>query len=94
MGGQNSKMLNFEPIRHMRGLFALFSGAELDGNVKTLIFGVLGGQGVISGTPRGSYVGQNSKILNFEPIRHMRGAFASFSDTGFNFQVKTLIFDL
>ena len=51
MGGQNSKMLNFEPIRHMRGLFASFSGAELDGNVKTLIFGVFGGQGVISGTP-------------------------------------------
>ena len=57
--GQNLKMLNFEPIRHMRGLFASFSGAELDGNVKTLIFDVLGGQGAILGTPRGSYKGKN-----------------------------------
>ena len=64
-GGQNSKMLNFEPIRHMRGLFASFSGAELNGNVKILIFGLLGGSGGHSGTPGGSYGGSKFKNAQF-----------------------------
>ena len=40
-------MLNFEPGRHVRGVFALFLGADFNCVVKTLIFGLLGGSGAI-----------------------------------------------
>ena len=53
--GQNSKILNFEPIRHMGHVFASFLGAGLIPGVEKLIFGLLGQSGPIWGTPRGSY---------------------------------------
>ena len=52
----------------------------------------MGGQGpflVPLGVPRGV---KNAKILNFEPIRQVRGVFASILGADFNREVKTLIF--
>ena len=72
----------------MRHVFAVFLGACLNPGVKKLIFGLLGGSRAILGTPRGSYRGQNSKILNFEPIRHMGHVFATFLGPGLNPGVK------
>ena len=74
-------MLNFEPIRHV---FASFLGVDFNRGVKKLIFGLFGGSGAILCTPGGSYRGQNSKMLNFEPTRHMRHVFASFLGADFN----------
>ena len=42
--GQNLKLLNFDPKRQVRGVFASFLGADFNRGVKTLIFGLLGGQ--------------------------------------------------
>ena len=79
----------------MRGVFATFLGARLNGRVKTVIFGLFGGgSGAILGTPRGSCWGQNLKLLNFDPKRQVRGVFASFLGADFNRGVKTLIFGL
>ena len=47
--GKKLKILNFERIRLVRGVFALFSGAGLNCGVKTLIFGLLGGSGAVLG---------------------------------------------
>ena len=44
-------MLNFEPIRQVRGVFASFLGADFNRAVKALIFGLLGGSGTVLGTP-------------------------------------------
>ena len=87
-------MLNFEPVRHVRGVFALFLGADFNRGVKTLIFGLFGGSGAILGTPGGNCWGQNLKLLNFDPKRQVRGVFASFLGADFNRGVKTLIFGL
>ena len=38
-GVQNLKLLNFEPIRQVRGVFASILGADFNREVKTLIFG-------------------------------------------------------
>ena len=47
-------MLNFEPGRRGRGVFASFSGADFNRGVKTLIFGLLGGSGAVFGAPGGT----------------------------------------
>ena len=47
-------MLNFEPGRHVRGVFASFSGADFSRGVKTLIFDLLGGSGAVFGAPGGT----------------------------------------
>ena len=47
-------MLNFEPGRHVRGVFASFLGADFNRGVKTLIFGLLGGSGAVFGAPGGT----------------------------------------
>ena len=45
--GQDLKLLNFDPRKQVRGVFALFLGADFNRGVKTLIFGLfLGGQGL------------------------------------------------
>ena len=87
-------MLNFEPGRHVRGVFASFLGADFNRAVKTLIFGLLGGSGAVLGTPGGNPGGQKLKLLNFEPMMQVRGRFASFLATYFNHGVKTLFFGL
>ena len=51
-------MLNFEPGRHVRGVFASISGADFNHGVKTLIFGLLGGSGTVLGIPGGTLGGQ------------------------------------
>ena len=51
MGVQNLKLLNFEPIRQVRGVFASFLGADFNSAVKALIFGLLGESGTVLGTP-------------------------------------------
>ena len=43
--GQKLKLLNFELLRQVRGRNALFLDADFSRAVKTLIFGLLGGQG-------------------------------------------------
>ena len=46
-GVQNLKLLNFEPIRQVRGVFASFLGADFNRAVKALVFGLLGGSGTV-----------------------------------------------
>ena len=87
-------MLNFEPIRQVRGCFASFLGSDFTQWVKTLIFGLLGGSGAVLGTPGGNPGGQKLKLLNFEPMMQVRGRFALFLATDFNHGVKTLFFGL
>ena len=58
-------MLNFEPGRHVRGVFASFLGADFNRGVKTLIFGLLGGSGAILGTTGGTPGGQKLKNAQF-----------------------------
>ena len=58
-------MLNFEPGRHVRGVFASFSGADFNRGVKTMIFGLLGGSGAVLGTPGGSCGGPKFEIAQF-----------------------------
>ena len=80
-------MLNFEPGRHVRGVFASFLGADFNRGVKTLIFGLFWGSGAVFGTPGGTPPGvKNCKMLNFEPERHVR---ASILGADFNRGVKT-----
>ena len=84
------KTLNFEPGKHVRGVFASFLGADFNRGVKTMIFGLFGGSGAVFvtlGVPRGV---KNCKLLNFEPVWHVRGVFASISGTVFNRGVKPL----
>ena len=50
-------MLNFEPGRHVRGVFASILGADFNLGVKTLIFGLFGGVRGHFGYPRGVAVG-------------------------------------
>ena len=52
--GQSLKLLNFDPKKQVRGVFASFLGADFNRGVKTLIFGLLGGSGAILGTPGGN----------------------------------------
>ena len=61
-------MLNFEPVRHVRGVFALFLGADFNRRVKTLILGLLGGSGAVFGTPGGPWGSKIEKcsILSLE----------------------------
>ena len=58
-------MLNFEPGRHVRGVFASISGADFNRGVKTLIFGLLGGSGAVLGPPRGRCGGPKFEIAQF-----------------------------
>ena len=58
-------MLNFEPGRHVRGVFASFSGADFNRAVKTMIFGLLGGSGAVLVTPGGSCGGPKFEIAQF-----------------------------
>ena len=58
-------MLNFEPGRHVRGVFASFSGADFNRRVKTLIFDLLGGSGAIFSTSGGTPGGQKCKNAEF-----------------------------
>ena len=58
-------MLNFEPGRHVRGVFASISGADFNRAVKTMIFGLLGGSGAVLGPPRGSCGGPKFEIAQF-----------------------------
>ena len=55
------KTLNFEPGRHVRGVFASISGADFNRGVKTLIFGLFGGSGAGFGTLGGTLGGQKLK---------------------------------
>ena len=55
-GGQKLKMLSFELFRQVRGRNALFLGADFSRALKTMIFGLLGGQGPF-GVPRGVVAG-------------------------------------
>ena len=87
-------MLNFELLRQVRGQNASFFGANFSRAFKTMIFGLLGGSGAGLGPPGVAAGVQNLKLLNFEPIRQVRGVFASFLGADFNRGVKTLIFDL
>ena len=59
------KTLNFEPGRHVRGVFASFLGADFNHGVKTLIFGLFGGSGAVFGTPGGTPGGQKLKNAQF-----------------------------
>ena len=52
--GQNLKLLNYDPRRQVRGVFALFFGADFNRGFKTLIFGLFWGSGAILGTPGGN----------------------------------------
>ena len=45
------KMLNFELLRQVRGQNASFLGADFSRAFKTMIFGLLGGQGPFGGPP-------------------------------------------
>ena len=85
-------MLNFEPGRHVRGVFASISGADFNRTVKTMIFGLLGGSGAVLGPPGVAAGVQNLKLLNFEPKNQVRGGFASFFVADFTRRVKILIF--
>ena len=58
-------MLNFEPGRHVRGVFASFSGAVFNRGVKTLIFDLFGGSGAVLGPPRVSCGGPKFEIAQF-----------------------------
>ena len=62
---KNAKMLNFEPERHVRGVFASFSGADFNRGVKTLIFDLFGGSGAVFGAPGGTPGGQKCKNAQF-----------------------------
>ena len=84
------KLLNYDPRRQVRGVFALFFGADFNRGFKTLIFGLFWGSGAILGTPGGNCWGQNLKLLNFDPRRQVRGVFASFSGARLNAGVKTM----
>ena len=92
--GQNLKLLNFDPKRQVRGVFALCLGADFNRGVKTLIFDLFWGSGAVFGAPGGTPGGQKCKMLNFEPGRHVRGVFASFLGADFNRGVKIMIFGL
>ena len=59
------KTLNFEPGRHVRGVFASFLGADFNHRVKTLIFGLFGGSGAVLGTPGGTPGGEKLKNAQF-----------------------------
>ena len=59
-------MLNFEPGRHVRGVFASFLDADFNPGVNTLIVGLLGGLGALLSTPGGTTGGQKLKMLSFE----------------------------
>ena len=85
------KLLNFEPGRHVRGVFASFLGADFSRGVKTLIFDLFGGSGAIFGTPGGTPGGQ--KLKNAQ-LGYVRGVFASILGADFNRGVKTMIFGL
>ena len=65
MGVQNLKLLNFEPIRQVRGVFASFLGTDFNRAVKTMIFGLLGGSGAVLGTPGGTLGGHKLKNAQF-----------------------------
>ena len=58
-------MLNFEPGRHVRGVFASFLGADFNRGVKTLIFDLFGGSKAVFGTPGGTPWGQKLKNAQF-----------------------------
>ena len=64
-GGQNLKLLNFEAIRQVRGVFASFLGTDFNRAVKSLILGLLGGSGAVLGAPGGTHGGQKLKNAQF-----------------------------
>ena len=69
--GQNLKLLDFDPTKLVRGVFASILGAWLTGGVKTVILGLLGSSGAILSTPKGTCWGQNLKLLNFDPRKQV-----------------------
>ena len=82
--GAMTRILIFEPGRHMRGVSALFFVAGFNHRI------LLGSLGV----SWGSIGGQNVKMLNFELGRQMGGVFSSFFVTGFSRAVKSTHFGL
>ena len=71
------KLLNFELLRQVRGQNASFLGADFSRAFKTMIFGLLGGSGAVSGSPGGTYGGRKLKLPDFELLRQVRGRNAS-----------------
>ena len=67
------KLLNFELLRQVRGQNASFLGADFSRAFKTMIFGLLGGSGAVSGSPGGTYGGRKLKLPDFELLRQVRG---------------------
>ena len=59
------KLLDFDPKRQVRGIFASFLGADFNRGVKTLIFDLFGGSGAVFGTRGGTPGGQKLKNAQF-----------------------------
>ena len=89
--GQNLKLLNFDPRRQVRGVFASFFVTDFNRRVKISFFSFLRAAVAVLGISLARALGQNLKLLNFEPRSQVRGVFASFFVADFNPGVKTLI---
>ena len=92
--GAMTRILIFEPGRHMRGVSALFFVAGFNHGTRLALFGLFGVLPGSLGVSWGSIGGQNVKMLNFEPGRQMGGVLSSFFVAGFSCAVKSTHFGL
>ena len=92
--GAMTRILIFEPGRHMRGVSALFFVAGFNHGTRWAFFGLCGVLPGSWGGSGGSIGGQNVKMLNFEPGRQMGGALSSYFVAGFSRVVKSTHFGL
>ena len=92
--GAMTRILIFEPGRHMRGVSALFFVAGFNHRTRLALFGLFGVLPGSLGVSWGSIGGQNVKMLNFEPGRQMGGVLSSFFVAGFSRAVKSTHFGL